>query len=55
MLTDHHRIWMPDVFFPNEYKSYFHDIMAPNQFIKILPNGTVFSSARFELLQIKMK
>ena len=39
-------IWVPDLFFPNEKKSHFHDITVPNRLVRIASDGTVFYSAR---------
>ena len=39
-------IWVPDLFFPNEKKSHFHDVTVPNRLLRIYNNGTVFYSAR---------
>ncbi|KRT84711.1 transmembrane ion channel, partial [Oryctes borbonicus] len=49
-LSDSHMIWVPDIFFPQEYKSYVHDVMESNTFVRINQNGTVFRSARITLI-----
>uniref|UniRef100_A0A8R1Y479 Gamma-aminobutyric acid receptor subunit beta n=1 Tax=Onchocerca volvulus TaxID=6282 RepID=A0A8R1Y479_ONCVO len=40
------RLWKPDTFFPNEKKSYFHITTTHNSFLRIDPNGNVFTSQR---------
>lgn len=41
------RLWKPDTFFPNEKKSFFHTATTHNSFLRIDPDGTVFTSQRF--------
>ncbi|MCP9263556.1 GABA-gated chloride channel 1 [Dirofilaria immitis] len=41
-----HKLWKPDTFFPNEKKSYFHVTTTHNSFLRIYPNGNVFTSQR---------
>ncbi|KAK9744346.1 Neurotransmitter-gated ion-channel transmembrane region [Popillia japonica] len=43
-------IWVPDIFFSQAHKSYFHDLMEPNTFVTVNQNGTVFRSARVTLI-----
>ncbi len=43
-------IWLPDMFFTNEKKAYFHDVMLPNKFIRLFKNGTIYYSARYEAI-----
>ena len=45
-LTDAARVWMPDLFFPNEKEGHFHNIITPNVYIRILPFGSVLYSIR---------
>jgi hypothetical protein len=40
------RFWLPDIFFPNEKSASFHDVVVPNQVIKIFPDGLVRYSVR---------
>uniref|UniRef100_A0A915PSG0 Gamma-aminobutyric acid receptor subunit beta n=1 Tax=Setaria digitata TaxID=48799 RepID=A0A915PSG0_9BILA len=40
------KLWKPDTFFPNEKKSYFHITTTHNSFLRIYPNGNVFTSQR---------
>ncbi|KAK0412842.1 hypothetical protein QR680_006441 [Steinernema hermaphroditum] len=40
------RLWKPDTFFPNEKKSFFHVATTHNSFLRIDPDGTVFTSQR---------
>jgi len=48
-LTDHSRIWIPDLFFSNEIVSRTHDTLQPNTYIRIFPDGRVLFSARISL------
>ncbi|XP_064616930.1 glycine receptor subunit alpha-2-like [Liolophura sinensis] len=45
----HDKIWVPDLFFPNEKGSTRHDVTTPNQMVILYPNGTVFHSARYTI------
>ena len=46
-LTDVGKVWQPDTFFRNEKIGKFHDILAPNLYVRIHPNGDVLYSIRF--------
>ncbi|CAK9801316.1 Glutamate-gated chloride channel [Anthophora plagiata] len=48
-LTDASRVWMPDLFFSNEKEGHFHNIIMPNVYIRIFPNGSVLYSIRISL------
>ncbi|XP_042209304.1 glutamate-gated chloride channel-like [Homarus americanus] len=48
-LTETDKIWMPDLFFKNEKTGHFHDIILPNTYIRIYPNGDVLYSIRISL------
>ncbi|KAK4871607.1 hypothetical protein RN001_015731 [Aquatica leii] len=48
-LTQANRVWMPDLFFSNEKEGHFHDIIMPNVYIRIFPNGSVLYSIRISL------
>ena len=41
------KIWVPDLFFPNEKSADYHDVTVQNQVVKIFPNGTVRYSSRW--------
>lgn len=45
-LTEASRVWMPDLFFSNEKEGHFHNIIMPNVYIRIFPNGLVLYSIR---------
>ena len=45
-LTDQEKVWMPDLFFANEREGHFHDIIVPNVYIRIFPNGKILYSIR---------
>uniref|UniRef100_A0A914RU20 Neurotransmitter-gated ion-channel ligand-binding domain-containing protein n=1 Tax=Parascaris equorum TaxID=6256 RepID=A0A914RU20_PAREQ len=38
------KLWKPDTFFPNEKKSYFHKATTHNSFLRIDPDGNVYTS-----------
>ena len=40
---------MPDLFFSNEKEGHFHNIIVPNVYIRIFPNGSVLYSIRISL------
>lgn len=49
MIDDVSQIWKPDTFFKNEKESHFHKLLAPNQLIRIYPDGKVLYSLRITL------
>ncbi|UXI18608.1 transcription factor BTF3-like 4 [Sarcoptes scabiei] len=49
VLTDPERIWKPDLFFANEKKGHFHEIIMPNILLRIHPNGDILYSIRLSL------
>lgn len=49
-LTDPDKIWKPDLFFSNEKKGHFHEIIMPNVLLRIHPNGDVLYSIRISLV-----
>ena len=48
-MTDAKKVWMPDTFFRNEKEGRFHNILVPNVYIRIFPNGNVLYSIRVSL------
>ncbi|KAG0718206.1 Glutamate-gated chloride channel [Chionoecetes opilio] len=38
-LTETDMVWMPDLFFKNEKEGHFHNIILPNLYIRIYPDG----------------
>ena len=46
-LTDASKVWMPDTFFRNEKIGQFHNILTPNLYIRIFPDGDVLYSIRW--------
>ncbi|XP_017490330.1 PREDICTED: glutamate-gated chloride channel-like [Rhagoletis zephyria] len=44
------QIWKPDTFFKNEKKGHFHNILTPNQLVRIYPDGAVLYSTRISLV-----
>ena len=45
-LTDPTKIWMPDTFFRNEKEARKHEIIVPNVYVRIFPNGEILYSIR---------
>ena len=45
-MTDSTKVWMPDTFFRNEKIGRFHDILQPNLYVRVYPNGNVLYSIR---------
>jgi len=48
-LTDASKVWMPDTFFRNEKLGNFHNILTPNLYIRVHPDGDVLYSIRISL------
>ena len=48
-MTDSEKVWMPDTFFRNEKTGKFHNIIQPNLYVRIYPNGNVLYSIRVSL------
>jgi len=48
-MTDAGKVWMPDTFFRNEKEGRFHNILVPNVYIRIFPDGYVLYSIRVSL------
>jgi len=49
-LTEHERIWKPDLFFRNEKEGHFHKIIMPNVLLRIKGEGQVLYSIRISLV-----
>ena len=45
-MTDAKKVWMPDTFFRNEKIGRFHNILAPNMYVRVFPNGDILYSIR---------
>ena len=45
-LQDSRKVWMPDTFFRNEKDGQFHNIIMPNLYIRVFPNGDILYSIR---------
>ncbi|XP_076468213.1 glycine receptor subunit alpha-4-like [Babylonia areolata] len=43
------KVWIPDLYFPNEKKASFHQVMGPNQVMKLYPDGQLEYFARLSL------
>lgn len=48
-LTDPSRVWMPDTFFRNEKEARKHEIIVPNVYVRIFPDGEILYSIRISL------
>lgn len=48
-MTDSKKVWMPDTFFRNEKHGQFHNIIQPNLYIRVFPNGDILYSIRVSL------
>ena len=48
-MTETNRVWMPDTFFRNEKVGRFHNILQPNLYVRVFPNGDVLYSIRVSL------
>ena len=46
-MVDSRRVWMPDTFFRNEKQGQFHNIIQPNLYIRVFPNGDILYSIRY--------
>ncbi|XP_055332849.1 gamma-aminobutyric acid receptor subunit alpha-2-like [Paramacrobiotus metropolitanus] len=49
VLPDPDRIWKPDLFFQNEKSAHLHNILVPNVFFRIYPNGDIMMSIRLSI------
>ena len=45
-MTDRGKVWMPDTFFRNEKSGKFHNIIQPNLYVRVFPDGDVLYSIR---------
>ncbi|KAL3880086.1 hypothetical protein ACJMK2_032355 [Sinanodonta woodiana] len=43
------KLWIPDLYFPNEKKAYYHDVFMPNKMLRIYRGGNVTYSTRLTL------
>ncbi|KAJ8297805.1 hypothetical protein KUTeg_024336 [Tegillarca granosa] len=41
--------WIPDIFFPNEKKAFFHNVFLPNKMLRVYSGGRVSYTARISL------
>ncbi|OQV20935.1 Glutamate-gated chloride channel [Hypsibius exemplaris] len=49
VLPDPDKVWKPDLFFQNERQGHLHNILVPNVFLRIHPNGDIMMSIRLSL------
>ena len=45
------KIWKPDTFIRNSVKSRLHEVIRPNNYLRIYPNGDVLYSARYNIFK----
>ncbi|XP_046362802.1 glycine receptor subunit alpha-1-like isoform X3 [Haliotis rufescens] len=43
------RIWVPDIFFPNEKRASFHDVMMANQMMRLYRDGLILYISRLSM------
>lgn len=48
-LNDPSKVWRPDLFISNEKEAHFHELLVPNTFLRIYPQGNVHYSVRLTL------
>ena len=41
------KLWVPDLFFPNEKNAYYHDVLMPNKMLRIFEGGTLSYTTRY--------
>ncbi len=51
-LTDPTKVWMPDTFFRNEKEARKHEIIVPNVYVRIFPDGEILYSIRLAYRKI---
>lgn len=48
-IRDTKALWLPDTFFSNEISGHRHDLLTPNELLRVDPNGDVLFSVRVTL------
>ncbi|PVD34624.1 hypothetical protein C0Q70_05900, partial [Pomacea canaliculata] len=43
------RIWVPDLFFPNEKKAFFHEVMITNQISRLYKDASILHISRLSM------
>lgn len=43
------KLWVPDLFFPNEKNAYYHDVLMPNKMLRVYEGGTLSYTTRLSL------
>ena len=46
------KLWVPDLFFPNEKNAYYHDVLMPNKMLRVYDGGTLSYTTRYRALQV---
>jgi anionic glutamate receptor len=49
-IPDTSRVWMPDIFFINEKQGHLHNLIKPNAYVRVFPDGQVLYSVRISLV-----
>lgn len=49
-VVDINRVWMPDIFVINEKQAHLHNLVKPNAYIRIHPDGQVLFSIRISMV-----
>ncbi|KAL3880087.1 hypothetical protein ACJMK2_032356 [Sinanodonta woodiana] len=43
------KLWTPDIYFPNEKRASFHNVMMPNRMLRFYSNGTISYTTRLSV------
>ncbi|KAH3836398.1 hypothetical protein DPMN_109768 [Dreissena polymorpha] len=43
------KLWVPDLYFPNEKRAYYHNVLMPNKMLRIYKGGEVTYSTRLSI------
>lgn len=43
------KLWVPDLYFPNEKRAYYHNVLMPNKMLRIYKGGDVSYSTRLSM------
>ncbi|CAL8126770.1 unnamed protein product [Orchesella dallaii] len=49
-LVTSQKVWMPDIFFRNEKSGYLHELMVPNLYTRLFPDGKILQSYRVSMV-----
>ena len=54
-MTERDKVWMPDTFFRNEKDAKFHEIIQPNLYVRVFPNGDILYSIRVGIPKLSVR